>query len=191
MALYNATNVKELPQLEEIVDGNYLIVENNQGTYIIDFVDFVVGPNNVSFYSTVESLCSKQASLSATVNTQLQTLSTNVLSAVNLKVNALTANYPRYFEVYLDGTNALTAANGFNFGTTKFISELSNIKVHDINIIPTNKEASTFAWFASLSWEQEPGSPPDPPPYIYTLTLSSATNSVGNAVFNAKVLKYF
>ena len=191
MALYNATNIKELPELEEIVDGNYIIVENEEGTYILDFQNFVVGPENVSFYNIVTSLCSKQISMSATVDTKFQILSTNVLSAVNTKINALTANYPRYFEVYLDGTNAITIANGTKFGNTVFNSELSNLKVHDINIIPTNIPASNFSWCATLSSVQNPGFPPDPLPYTYTLTLSSDTNSVGSAVFNAKVLKYF
>lgn len=188
MALNNATNVKELPQLEEIVDGNYLIVENNQGTYIIDFVDFVVGPNNVSFYSTVESLCSKQASLSATVNSQMQTLSTNVLSAVNLKVSALTANYPRYFEVY---PNTIAISNGNKSGRSDFNSELGNIRVNDINVIPTNSGAATMTWALFLSSVQNPGSPPSPTPYTYTITISSPSDVSSDAIFETKVLKYF
>jgi pantothenate kinase len=43
MSLYNTKKVKELPQLEEIIEGNYLIVENETGTNIIDFADFVIG----------------------------------------------------------------------------------------------------------------------------------------------------
>ena len=188
MALNNATNVKELPQLEEIVDGNYLIVENDQGTYILDFVDFVVGPNNVSFYSTVESLCSKQASLSATVNSKFQTLTSDVLSAVNVKVAALTANYPRYFEVY---PTTITVLNGTRSGQTNFNSELSNIRVNDINVIPTNSGAANMTWALLLSSIQNPGSPPSPTPYTYTITISSPSTVSGNSTFETKVLKYF
>jgi len=149
MALYNTTNIKELPELEEIVNGNYIIVENEEGTHILDFRNFVVGPENVL------------------------------------------SNYPRHFEVYLEGTNAIKVANGTKSGNTVFNSELSNIKVHDINIIPTNIPASSMSWCALLSYVQNPGFPTDPSPYTYTLTISSNTNSVGSAVFNAKVLKYF
>lgn len=188
MALYNATNVKELPQLEEIVDGNYLIVENDQGTYILDFVDFVVGPNNVSFYSTVESLCAKQASLSATVDSKYQTLTSDVLSAVNVKVAALTANYPRYFEVY---PTTITVLNGTRSGQTNFNSELGNIAVNDINVVPTNSGAANMTWALLLSSIQNPGSPPTPTPYTYTITISSPTSVSSDATFETKVLKYF
>ena len=188
MSLYNESNIKELPQLEEIIDGNYLIVENDQGTYILDFQNFVVGPNNVSFYSTVESLCSKQASLSATVDSKRQTLSTNVVSAVNTKISALTANYPRYFEVY---PTTITVPNGTYSGKTDFNSELASIKVNDINVIPTNGSASKMTWALLLSSIQNPGSPPDPLPYTYTITISSTTAVVGDATFETKVLKYF
>lgn len=188
MGLYNESNIKELPELEEIVDGNYLIVENDQGTYILDFQNFVVGPNNVSFYSVVESLCSKQSSLSATVTSQMQTLSTNVLSAVNTKISALTSNYPRYFEVY---PTTITVLNGTYKGQTNFNSELGNITVNDINVVPTNGGASKMTWALSLSSIQNPGSPPDPLPYTYTITISSTTAVVSDSTFETKVLKYF
>jgi hypothetical protein len=188
MSLYNTTNIKELPKLEEIIDGNYIIVENEQGTFILDFEDFVVGPNNVSFYNVVTSLCSKQISMSATVDSKFQTLTSDVLSAVNTKVNALTANYPRLFEVY---PNTITIPSGSNNGKTDFNSELGNILVNDINVIPTNMAAANTNWCLLLSSIQNPGSPPDPTPYTYTITISTASNSVGNSTFETKVLKYF
>jgi hypothetical protein len=187
MALYNETNIKELPELEEIVDGNYLIVENDQGTYILDFQNFVIGPENASFYTTIESVCSKQVSMSATVDSKFQTLSTNVLSAVNTKISALTANYPRYFEVY---PTTITVLNGAYKGMTNFNSEIGSIRVSDINVIPTNGSASKMTWALLLSSIQNPGSPPDPLPYTYTITISSTTAVVGDATFETKVLKY-
>jgi hypothetical protein len=129
--------------------------------------------------------------MSATIDTKFNTLSTNVLSAVDTKIGALTANYPRHFEVYLDGGDAITVSNGAKSGATVFNSELGNIKVHDINVIPTNVAASNMKWYATLSSVQNPGFPPDPLPYTYTLTISSDTVSSGNSIFNAKVLKYF
>lgn len=188
MSLYNTTSIKELPQLEEIIDGNYIIVENEQGTYILDFADFVVGPNNVSFYNVVASLCAKQVSLSATVDSKMQTLSTNVLSAVNTKIANLTANYPRYFEVY---PNLITVQNGTKNGNTDFNSELGNIRPCDINVIPTNMSAANSSWALLLSSVQNPGSPPTPTPYTYTITISTFANVVGDATFETKVLKYF
>jgi hypothetical protein len=188
MALYNSKNVKQLPQLEEVVEGNYLIVENDFGTNIINFADFVVGPNNVSFYNVVTTLSSRSVSMSATVDTRFQTLSTALLSAANTRINALTANYPRFFVVY---PNTLTVVNGLKSGQIQFNSELGDIFVSDINVNPTNDASSKMSWCLLLSSIQNPGNPPSPTPYTYTITISSSTAVSSNATFETKVLKFF
>jgi hypothetical protein len=188
MANYNTKSVKDLPQLEEIVDGNYLIVENQVGTNIIDFADFVIGPNNASFYSQITTLSSKQTSMSATVDTKFQTLTSSVLSATNTKIAALTANYPRYFVVY---PNTLTVINGLRAGQAQFNSELASIVVSDITVVPTNNAAAAMTWFLLLSSIQNPGNPPNPTPYTYTITISSINAVAANATFETKVVKYY
>ena len=54
MADPNVVNIKGLPRVEEIAEGNLLIVENEQGTNTLDFVNFVIGPNNTSFYNEIK-----------------------------------------------------------------------------------------------------------------------------------------
>lgn len=76
MAPYNTVNIKNLNQLEEITSGNLLIVETELGTNIIDFKDFVVGPENVSWYSAFETVSSYTVALSS----QLETLTLQVSS---------------------------------------------------------------------------------------------------------------
>lgn len=188
MAIYNSTNIKDLPQLEEVVDGNYLIIENQFGTNILDFKNFVIGPTNASFYNTIVSLSTFAVSMSATVNNQYQTLTATTLSAINTKVGALTSNYPRYFEVY---PNTISIPNGTKVGSTDFNSELGNIRVNDVNIVPTNSFAASVNYFAQLSSKQNPGNPPSPSPYTYTLRISATSNVTGDATFETKVLKYF
>ena len=96
---YNTINVKELPQLEQILAGNYLIVENNAGTNKLDFADFVIGPQNTSFFNGIANdiftLSASQIILStavSAVSSDYKNLSANVsfntrdiasLSAVN------------------------------------------------------------------------------------------------------------
>lgn len=53
MNLYNVKNIKDLPQLEQILPGNFIVVENFTGTNKLDFEDFVVGPRNTSFANQV------------------------------------------------------------------------------------------------------------------------------------------
>lgn len=185
---YNSRTVKQLPKLEEVLEGNYLIIENNLGTNIIDFADFVVGPNNVSFYNVVTNLSSRSASMSATVDSKFQTVSSNILEETNTRIDSLTANYPRYFVVY---PNTLTVTTGLLRGEVDFNSELGDIFISDVNIVPTNKTAANMSWMAVLSSVQNPGNPPSPTPYTYTLIISTNSVLTDDATFEAKVVKFF
>jgi len=66
MNLYNTTNIKALPPVEQILPGNFLVVEDTVGTKKLNFNDFVIGPNNTSFYTPLD--------------TRIKTLSTSVFS---------------------------------------------------------------------------------------------------------------
>jgi hypothetical protein len=188
MGAYNTKNVKQLPKLEEVIDGNFLIIENNLGTHIIDFADFVIGPNNASFYSVIENLSSSSVSMSAEVDNKFQNLSGELLDTTNSRIDSLTANYPRFFIVY---PNTLTVPSGTSSGKTEFNSELGNIFESDINVIPTNKSAALMNWVMILSSVQNPGTPPSPTPYTYTITLSTNVVLTSQATFKTKVTKFF
>jgi hypothetical protein len=185
MANYNTTNIKDLPQIEEVVDGNYLIIEDNVGTNIIDFADFVVGPNNVSFYNVIESLSTRSISMSSTVDSKFDTLSSNIINSVNTTIGNLTANYPRFFAVY---PNTLTVANGSRFGQTTFNSSINTFNSGDINVTPTNDSAANMSWMLLLSSTVYPG---NPQPFTYTITISSSTAVTANATFETKALKFY
>lgn len=188
MSIYNSTNIKDLPQLEEVVNGNYLIIENEFGTNIIDFKNFVIGPDNASFYNTIISLSTYSVSMSATVNSGFRSLTALTLSAINTRISSLTSNYPQYFEVY---PATITIATGNNGASTNFNSELANITINDVNIVPTNNHAASANYYASLGQVVNPGNPPSPSPYTYTIRVSTTNAPAGNATFATKVQKFF
>lgn len=120
MADPNVVNIKGLPRIEEIVNGNLLIVENEQGTNTLDFVNFVIGPNNTSFFNQIINLSAAVVSLSATTtslinslcattNAQIQSLS----STVDTKLLNVSAIY------YTTGT--VIISTGYN------ISDLASV----------------------------------------------------------------
>jgi hypothetical protein len=185
MANYNTTNIKNLPQLEEVVEGNYLIIEDNVGTNIIDFADFVVGPNNVSFYNVVEALSTRSISMSSTVDSKFNTLSGDLINSVDTKLDAFTSAYQRTFNVY---PATLTIRNGSSYGQSTFNSPINSIITSDINVIPTNDSASKTNWILSLSSTVYPGSPT---PFTYTITISSSTVASSNATFETRALKFY
>jgi hypothetical protein len=185
MANYNTTNIKDLPQLEEVVEGNYLIIENEIGTNIIDFADFVVGPNNVSFYNVVQTLSTRSISMSATVDSKMTSLSSGLLDTFNSKFNSVTANYPRFFAVY---PNTLNVPSGLSRGQVNFNSSIDTFTPSDINVVPTNDAASKMSWVLLLSSTVFPG---NPQPYTYTITISSSVTLTSNATFETKALKFY
>ncbi len=212
MSLYNTTNIKDLPQVEEVVNGNFLIVENEVGTHIINFEDFVVGPENVSFYSQVATLSSNLISLSSTIDTKLQSLSTYILSTTNTKFDFLstqtntkinflstdyntkfhqiTSTYPQFFYTYLE--TPLIILFGQKIGSGNFTSPVNTINQSDINVVATNASAATAGYFVNLSYATNPIYPTDPNPFLYTVSLfSSEAISSGDAEFEVKITKFY
>ena len=88
---YNITNIKDLPQLEQILDGNFLVVENVTGTNKLDFGDFVVGPSNTSFYTSIANDILSLSSTNNTQYTEISALSSNHIS-LSSQVSQNTAN---------------------------------------------------------------------------------------------------
>lgn len=158
MAIYNSVNIKDLNQIEEIVDGNFLIVENEQGTNILDFKNLVVGPNNVSFYNNLVTLSSNVNSLSAQSSTDKTDLTTRINSVSTQSFTDLTtasANIlNRTPNVTLNAVgvfNIYCAKGSTGVATTATINltKPSNAVVtqSDINLMMTSLPANTAANF--------------------------------------------
>lgn len=58
-------NIKDLPQVFNIASGDFLIVENDQGTNIIDFKDIIITPEQTSFSTGLSTLTTAVNTLSA------------------------------------------------------------------------------------------------------------------------------
>ena len=48
-------NISDLDPGMEIVRGDKLLIETSNGTKLLDFKDFVIGPENISFYDQISS----------------------------------------------------------------------------------------------------------------------------------------
>jgi hypothetical protein len=99
-------NIRQLNQIEEIVSGNFLLVETDKGTQLIDFANFVAGPNNVSFYSDFTALCANVVALSGYISTSISTLSSqsdaNLASQIAGLSSTINQTYSKVF--YASGT---------------------------------------------------------------------------------------
>jgi hypothetical protein len=75
-------DIKQLPQINTVQDGDYFIVETPEGTGIIDFADVVIDLDQTTFEPTIVALTSEVIALSS----DLQTLKTELYDELSLLV---------------------------------------------------------------------------------------------------------
>jgi hypothetical protein len=62
-------NIKELPEISDVIGGDYLIVETPNATSILDFANFTITLDNTTFGDVVTTNTSNIAALSTSVTT--------------------------------------------------------------------------------------------------------------------------
>jgi hypothetical protein len=75
MATETFVNIKELPEIDGINEGDYLIVETPNGTSILNFDNFIITKDNVTFASLLSTDSNNYTdtrinSLSSTINAE-------------------------------------------------------------------------------------------------------------------------
>jgi hypothetical protein len=98
--------INQLPVTNEIINGDYLIVDNGIETRRLDFKDFIVGLDNVTFASTISSNSSDILSLSSAVTTN--TLNISSLSSTfygQTTTSAVLTSSTHYIKIRINGAN--------------------------------------------------------------------------------------
>jgi len=175
MPLFNTVNLLLLPSTQEIVDGDLLIVQKSDGqTSILDFENFVIGPNNASFYGQVASLSANVVSLSSNMQsltaynqTQLNSLSTYIATAYN-----------RIY--YAAGSASITSGQ-----TQSALITLTNVpvalNVQDITLAAGGSPSSSVnIWTSNLSQSGPAGG------YTYTfyVNINSTLSGTFTVLYN-------
>ena len=107
--------INQLPVTNEIVNGDYLIIDNGTETRRLDFKDFIVGLENVTFASTISSNSSDISTLSAAVNTNTTNIS--ALSSalfVQVPVAASIAASTHYIKLRINNSNYALLLSSIN-----------------------------------------------------------------------------
>lgn len=108
-------NIKELPQLDEMQPGDLLIVETDTGTNVIDFSNFVLPPENVTFYGEIIQLQTDVETLSTIVDantTNLFLTAATLNAAVARSIADTTTQIQAFSSTYID--NFITGVISFN-----------------------------------------------------------------------------
>lgn len=168
-------NIKDLPELSQINNGDYIIVETSTGTHILNFENLLMPTQNTVITTTVNQNASAFNSYVTNLSTNLDTLfsSTDTLSS---DLGTLSASYE-------ENKNSLSAlANtyiAYGLATIKegdytasiVIDAGTNYNSNNILISPVNKYAALYP--------------------AYVDTINSSTNLITlRGTFNTKNIVY-
>jgi len=90
----NFITLDSIAEIQDIVNGDYLFTVSDGVIYKLDFQNLILTPDNVDFYTTIESLSTQVVSLTnafSAINSQMNTLST--LNGVGTVVHDLSAGW--------------------------------------------------------------------------------------------------
>lgn len=73
-------NIKDLPQIQQISNGDYLVVESNDGTYILDYENLILGVENTAITAAVQQNSTDISTISGAVDSQIASLSASMYS---------------------------------------------------------------------------------------------------------------
>ena len=173
-------NIKDLPELTEPANGEYLLLETSTGTHIIDFANFIIPTANTVITTTVEQNITAILNLSAdytaadtslsanidTTNTKIDTLSTSTLELsstvqnlmnINTNVESLSTfsndlyNTVSTFQNFYVGKCQVTIPIGGNQGSNILSPLSTSIQLLQTDIIITPSNGYAAKYNAYLS----------------------------------------
>ena len=141
-------NIKELPIISDVNNGDFLILETDVGTSIIDFQDFLITLDNTTFKSTFNTM---QTDVQTLVTPGVVTISSDIIlsdtyhnqvivanNSVNISVT-LPANLKQGFKctVIRNGNGTVSIATNagitaYSYNNYKNIVDKSSIDIQQI-----------------------------------------------------------
>lgn len=208
-------NIKDLPELTEISNGDYILLETSTGTHIIDFKNFFLPATNTVITTSVIDNTNSLIVLSSIVNTNINsintlssqailntaTLSTEIIdldntlstkiTAISTQITSLSTEIEKMSGTYV-GKVQITIPSGGSYETGIPLPLNETVTSSDILITPANAYAARFpAYVVSVT----NGAVKIAAPFVrYDLTSSnsvSATtiNAEQNAIYNVMAIK--
>ena len=133
-------NVRELPEVFSVADGDLLLIETENGTNILDFENFVIGIDNTTFGSTlstnttdIAALSSSFDTLSSALNNSVDALSSSVITS-NTKALFTLSAWDEYGVRVHQSTNIASAE--IDEGIIRF-NFISNFLTEDYLVLPS------------------------------------------------------
>lgn len=159
-------NIKDLPELTQPNNGDYIIIETSTGTHLLDFANLVIPTTNTVITTTVDQNTTAILNNTAAINT---------ISAINETLSAKIVNY-----IYIGKAIATLATS--NTQTVATISPVPTFTLtsSDIIITPANAYATEYPVYVSNIDGAN-----------ITIKSGSLSASTESATYNLMAVRYF
>ena len=131
-------NIKDLPEVQQVNNGDYLVIETQDGTSIIDFQNFIIGNDNNGLTVAVQDNANNIIGVSAATDAALQSLSSNILNTFSR------VYYGKAQVVITNGTEGIAILS------PRPSAEVGEILPEDVIIVPANEDAIKYYGYATL-----------------------------------------
>lgn len=125
-------NIKDLPEITDVIPGHYILIETPTGTQIIDFGNFILPPSN----TTITTSVSQNANQITLLNTNYNILSSALNTNTTILSNAITSNYNVLSSEISTLSSKVDILNPIYVGYCKITIPASNNSGNNI-ILPT------------------------------------------------------
>jgi hypothetical protein len=141
-------NIKDLPELSEINNGDYFIIETSTGTHILNFENLIIPTENNVIANTVNQNASAFNSYVTALSSNIDSLYTNN--------NTISSNLEILSASYESNKNNLSAISGINIKNSQVtikagdntastvINAGSLFNTNNILITPVNRYAALY-----------------------------------------------
>ena len=174
-------NIKELPEVNQINDGDFLIVETPEGTSILDFANFIITQNNTTFSSILSSIDISIGSVSSSTD--------SVATVLNNRITSLSSTVDQKYDQLYSGKVVITIPANNSTATGALYPQptaaVGTLETSDVILTPatitTFLSSGTGAIVTAITNSNVRG----------VITLSAARTVGTNTSFNAIVLKSY
>lgn len=123
---------KDLPQLTEIKNGDFIYLETESGTSLLDFENLILPIENTAITTTVQQNTDSIIALSAESLTKINELSSTVTNPSTLYVGKAVLTIP---------------AGNKSYTVTLSPTTTKTLTINDVQITPANEYASRFSFY--------------------------------------------
>ena len=158
-------NIKDLPELSQINNGDYILVETSTGTHTLNFQNLLLPTENTVITTTVNQNASAFASYVVNLSSDIDLLYTNteyissnieaLSSSTQIELELINSNFQTTLDTLSGIMNAkiknsqVTIRQGDNSASTIVVLQ-SQINSNNILITPVNKYAALYPAYVDV-----------------------------------------